>query len=219
MKRRKIDLAGTAGASRRRELDDRLPGGHPAAAAAQQGLPGPLVVPARRDRALLVHRPAADRHVPDAVLRPVDDTRSRTTAATRRCAASRCPRRTRPSLNLSFDVRGGLIMRQMHHWAALLFMAAIVVHMFRVFFTGAFRKPRELNWIIGVAAVLARLPRGLRRLLAAGRRAVRHRPADRLGDHAVDPGDRLLGHRRRSSAASSPATIILPPALHRCTCC
>ena len=55
------------------------------------------------------------------------------------------------SLNLSFDVRGGLIMRQMHHWAALLFMAAIVVHMFRVFFTGAFRKPRELNWIIGVA--------------------------------------------------------------------
>ena len=54
------------------------------------------------------------------------------------------------SLNLSFDVRGGLIMRQMHHWAALLFMAAIVVHMFRIFFTGAFRKPRELNWIIGV---------------------------------------------------------------------
>src|SRR5215510_681616 len=53
------------------------------------------------------------------------------------------------SLNLSFDVRGGLIMRQMHHWAALLFMAAIVVHMFRVFFTGAFRKPREANWIVG----------------------------------------------------------------------
>ena len=84
------------------------------------------------------------------------------------------------SLHLSFDVRGGLIMRQMHHWAALLFMAAIVVHMFRVFFTGAFRKPRELNWIIGVAAVLAGLHRGLRRLLAARRRAVRHRPADRL---------------------------------------
>src|SRR3981189_1236678 len=54
------------------------------------------------------------------------------------------------SLLLSFDVRGGLVMRQMHHWAALLFMAAIVAHMFRVFFTGAFRKPRELNWIIGV---------------------------------------------------------------------
>jgi ubiquinol-cytochrome c reductase cytochrome b subunit len=54
------------------------------------------------------------------------------------------------SLNISFDVRGGLIMRQMHHWAALLFVAAIVVHMFRNFFTGSFRKPRELNWIIGV---------------------------------------------------------------------
>ncbi|HLT09341.1 MAG TPA: cytochrome bc complex cytochrome b subunit [Micromonosporaceae bacterium] len=54
------------------------------------------------------------------------------------------------SLNLSFDVRGGLIMRQMHHWGALLFMAAIVVHMFRIFFTGAFRKPREFNWIIGL---------------------------------------------------------------------
>src|SRR4051794_5378673 len=54
------------------------------------------------------------------------------------------------SLDISFDVRGGLIMRQMHHWAALLFMASIVVHMCRVFFTGAFRKPREANWIIGL---------------------------------------------------------------------
>ncbi|MEO3747395.1 ubiquinol-cytochrome c reductase cytochrome b subunit [Plantactinospora sp. B5E13] len=53
------------------------------------------------------------------------------------------------SLDISFDIRGGLIMRQMHHWAALLFMAAIVVHMLRIFFTGAFRKPRELNWMIG----------------------------------------------------------------------
>ncbi len=53
------------------------------------------------------------------------------------------------SLDLSFDVRGGLIMRQMHHWAALIFVAAIIVHMLRIFFTGAYRKPRELNWIIG----------------------------------------------------------------------
>ncbi|HEX5596362.1 MAG TPA: cytochrome bc complex cytochrome b subunit [Micromonosporaceae bacterium] len=53
------------------------------------------------------------------------------------------------ALDLSFDVRGGLIMRQMHHWAALIFMASIVVHMMRIFFTGAFRKPRETNWIIG----------------------------------------------------------------------
>jgi len=53
------------------------------------------------------------------------------------------------SLDLSFDVRGGLILRQIHHWAALLFMAAIVVHMLRIFFTGAFRRPREMNWMIG----------------------------------------------------------------------
>src|SRR5262245_10884962 len=54
------------------------------------------------------------------------------------------------SLHLSFDIRGGLIMRQLHHWAAAPSMAAIIVHMFRVFFTGAFRKPREANWIIGI---------------------------------------------------------------------
>jgi ubiquinol-cytochrome c reductase cytochrome b subunit len=54
------------------------------------------------------------------------------------------------SLDISFEVRGGLVMRQMHHWAALLFMASIVVHMLRIFFTGAFRRPREINWIIGL---------------------------------------------------------------------
>jgi ubiquinol-cytochrome c reductase cytochrome b subunit len=55
------------------------------------------------------------------------------------------------TLNLSFDVRGGLLMRQIHHWAALVFIAAIAVHALRIFFTGAFRKPRELNWVIGTA--------------------------------------------------------------------
>jgi quinol---cytochrome-c reductase cytochrome b subunit len=54
------------------------------------------------------------------------------------------------TLFISFDVRGGLFVRQVHHWAALLFMSAIVVHMFRTFFTGAFRRPREVNWVIGV---------------------------------------------------------------------
>jgi len=58
------------------------------------------------------------------------------------------------TLHISFEVRGGLFIRQMHHWAALLFMAAIVVHMARIFFTGAFRKPREANWIIGVTLFL-----------------------------------------------------------------
>jgi ubiquinol-cytochrome c reductase cytochrome b subunit len=53
------------------------------------------------------------------------------------------------TLEISFDLRGGLLVRQIHHWAALVFVAGIGVHMLRVFFTGAFRKPRELNWVIG----------------------------------------------------------------------
>jgi quinol---cytochrome-c reductase cytochrome b subunit len=58
------------------------------------------------------------------------------------------------TLFISFDVRGGLFVRQVHHWAALLFMLAIVVHMFRTFFTGAFRRPREVNWVLGVLIFL-----------------------------------------------------------------
>ncbi|MET9491583.1 cytochrome bc complex cytochrome b subunit [Nocardia sp. NPDC006630] len=53
------------------------------------------------------------------------------------------------ALNISFEVRGGLFVRQVHHWAALLFAASIIIHLFRIFFTGAFRKPREANWVIG----------------------------------------------------------------------
>ncbi|WP_133998974.1 MULTISPECIES: cytochrome bc complex cytochrome b subunit [Kribbella] len=53
------------------------------------------------------------------------------------------------TLDITFDVRGGLLMRQIHHWAAVLFIAAMMVHLLRMFFTGAFRKPRELNWLIG----------------------------------------------------------------------
>ena len=54
------------------------------------------------------------------------------------------------TLQINFEVRGGLFARQVHHWAALLFMGAIVAHMLRIFFTGAFRRPRETNWVIGV---------------------------------------------------------------------
>ena len=54
------------------------------------------------------------------------------------------------TLSLSFDIRGGLLVRQIHHWAAILFIAAMTAHMLRVFFTGAYRKPRELNWLLGV---------------------------------------------------------------------
>ncbi|MGY1822340.1 cytochrome bc1 complex cytochrome b subunit [Geodermatophilus sp. SYSU D00079] len=65
------------------------------------------------------------------------------------------------ALQLSFDVRGGLFMRQIHHWAALLFVAAIVVHLFRIFFTGAFRRPRESNWLIGVVMLVLALLMGV----------------------------------------------------------
>ncbi|PWD49855.1 ubiquinol-cytochrome c reductase cytochrome b subunit [Serinibacter arcticus] len=64
------------------------------------------------------------------------------------------------TLNMSFHVRGGLLMRQIHHWAALLFMASIVTHMMRVFFTGAFRKPRELNWVVGFTLMILGLAAG-----------------------------------------------------------
>ncbi|MDO4251869.1 MAG: cytochrome bc complex cytochrome b subunit [Rothia sp. (in: high G+C Gram-positive bacteria)] len=58
------------------------------------------------------------------------------------------------TLDISFDIRGGLLLRQIHHWSALLFMLALTVHMLRVFFTGAFRRPRELNWLVGCALLI-----------------------------------------------------------------
>ncbi|WP_394768466.1 cytochrome bc complex cytochrome b subunit [Lacisediminihabitans sp.] len=64
------------------------------------------------------------------------------------------------ALNISFDIRGGLLFRQIHHWAALLFVAAIGLHMLRVYFTGAFRKPREINWVIGFVLFILAMAEG-----------------------------------------------------------
>jgi len=64
------------------------------------------------------------------------------------------------TLELSFDVRGGLLMRQMHHWSANLFLASMMIHMLRVFFTGAFRKPREMNWLIGLSLLMLGIVEG-----------------------------------------------------------
>ncbi|WP_296664439.1 cytochrome bc complex cytochrome b subunit [Demequina sp.] len=64
------------------------------------------------------------------------------------------------TLHMSFEVPGGLLMRQIHHWAALLFTAAILTHMARIFFTGAFRKPRELNWLVGFTLMILSLAAG-----------------------------------------------------------
>ncbi|HMC39095.1 MAG TPA: cytochrome bc complex cytochrome b subunit [Acidimicrobiales bacterium] len=58
------------------------------------------------------------------------------------------------TVNLSLEVRAGLLIRQIHHWTADLFVTAIVCHLARIFFTGAFRKPRELNWVVGVTLLL-----------------------------------------------------------------
>ncbi len=66
----------------------------------------------------------------------------------------------RSALDLSFDVRAGLLMRQVHHWAALVFLAAIVAHVGRLFFTGAFRKPREVNWVVGVTLLVLSIANG-----------------------------------------------------------
>ena len=64
------------------------------------------------------------------------------------------------SVDLSFSVRAGLLMRQMHHWSCDIFVGAMVVHMARVFFTGAFRKPRETNWIVGLSLLILAIGNG-----------------------------------------------------------
>ncbi len=64
------------------------------------------------------------------------------------------------TVDLSFAVRGGLLVRQMHHWSANIFIGSIVVHMLRVFFTGAFRRPRELNWLIGTTLMILGIVNG-----------------------------------------------------------
>nr|WP_120492285.1 cytochrome bc complex cytochrome b subunit [Corynebacterium lactis] len=64
------------------------------------------------------------------------------------------------ALQISFEVRGGLFIRQVHHWGALLFAISIMAHMFRIFFTGAFRKPREANWVIGSILLLLSVAEG-----------------------------------------------------------
>jgi ubiquinol-cytochrome c reductase cytochrome b subunit len=64
------------------------------------------------------------------------------------------------TLDLSFEVRGGLLVRQIHHWAALIFLWSMMLHMMRIFFTGGFRKPREANWIIGVLLLVLGMAEG-----------------------------------------------------------
>ena len=125
-----------------------------------QGVPGSLVVPARRDRAVLLRRAVRHRRLPDLLLHGRHAARHlrRSVRAARGAEVSAA---FDSVMRLSFDVRAGLLMRQVHHWAALVFLAAIVVHASRVFFTGAFRRPREINWLIGVRLLLMALAAGI----------------------------------------------------------
>ena len=74
----------------------------------------------------------------------------------------------RSTVQISFNVRGGLLIRQMHHWAADIFTGSIVVHMARIFFTGAFRKPRELNYTIGLTMLILAIFESAARRIEAG---------------------------------------------------
>jgi len=98
------------------------------------------------------------------------------------------------TLGISFDVRGGLLIRQIHHWAALMFVVSLSVHMFRVFFTGAFRKPREINWVIGTVLALLAIVEGF---------AGYSLPDDLLSGTGIRSAP---GPSSSSSTVSSPAT-------------
>ena len=101
----------------------------------------------------------------------------------------------RSVLNLSFTVPAGLLFRQVHHWAADVFIASIVLHLMRIFFTGAYRKPRDLNYYIGLTMLMLAILEGF-----AGYSLV----DDLLSGMGL--GDRLLGrdvdpvHRRAARA-------------------
>ncbi len=65
------------------------------------------------------------------------------------------------TLHISFDVRGGLLVRQIHHWAAMIFVGAVLLQLFRLFFTGAFRRPRGLHWLVWVAVLVLGMAAGV----------------------------------------------------------
>ena len=66
----------------------------------------------------------------------------------------------RSAIDISFKIKAGLLIRQTHHWAADVFVAAIVLHLLRIFFTGAFRKPRDLTYLVGLTMLFTALLEG-----------------------------------------------------------
>ena len=159
------------------------------------------------------------RRLPDALLRPEHRARPSTTGRTRRCAGTTVSHAFGSTVRSLFDVPAGLLVRQTHHWAALVFVAAIVVHLMRVFFTGAFRKPRDVNWMIGVTMLVLAILEGF---------AGYSLPDDLLSGMglAIAYGGRAVAaviggaaSRSCSGAASSRAARLRAAAVHRCTCC
>ena len=63
-------------------------------------------------------------------------------------------------LTITYDTPFGMFVRMAHHWAAYVFIAAIALHMFRIFFTGAYRDPHEPNWFVGGTLLLLALVEG-----------------------------------------------------------
>ena len=97
----------------------------------------------------------------------------------------------RDILYLEADVPFGNLLRNMHRWAAHLMIITVWLHMFRVFLTGSYKKPREFNWVVGVVLMLLTLLLSFTGYLL---------PDDQLGFWAVTVGTNmaratpLLGH-------------------------
>ena len=121
------------------------------------------------------------------------------------------------TLNISFDIRGGLLIRQIHHWAADVFMIAICAHMLRHFFLGSYRKPRDVNWLIGIVIFAVALVEGLFGYSL---------PDDQLSGAACG-SSRGCSRASRSSAPTRPTSCSAAPIRGRtsfrgctsCTCC
>ena len=107
------------------------------------------------------------------------------------------PEAYRSMKDLQFVVTFGIVLRNMHRWAAHAMVVVVFLHMCRVFCTGAYKPPREFNWVIGVAPAAAHAGAVLHRLPAAVG------PARVLGDHGRHQHRRLRAGRRR--AAEVPA--------------
>ena len=121
----------------------------------------------------------------------------------------------RSALHISLEVKAGLLMRQTHHWAADVFIAAIALHLMRVFFTGAFRRPRQLTYYVGLTILMAGASGGLSRLQPGRRPALRDGPRHRLRRGALDPARRRQRGRAHLGRPVSRRPGVLVAHVHR----